>query len=229
LFLSLQNFTTADRPRCMLRDEHYQNQRRRLRKFDYGSDEYEQTTWYWNMNHQQQQLQQQPNGNVLTNGSHKKSHKSRASYESSARSSSGSGFQSFFRWFKKDDRTRSTRDISYPRELTSSSDTLEYEQDRRPQQRRRELRTFDSNDELTPPASPRQSYRFSQSSSCDSVFSTASSFAFVAPVKYLRNRKTEKVRNSARTLAMDPLIELAFRSPIKPFQIIHTPTATDDA
>lgn len=182
-FLRLQNFATADRPRCMLYDESYDRQ---SRQYNYGSDEYAQSSWYWNMKHQ---------SNVNPMVSAKKSQqKQKNAFYSSQRSHSSSGFQSFFRWFKRDEKLRAVSDISYPREITSSSDTLEYENDKRiPRAVRRKLKAHDSSDTLSPPTSPRLSRAFSQSSSCDSVFSTASSFAFVPPVKYLSNRNHNQV------------------------------------
>jgi hypothetical protein len=183
--LSLQNFPTADRPRCMLRDESFPRHNRQFRGYDYGTDEYEQTSWHWNMSHQ-------PNGDVLTNGKN-------ACNSSRSQSSSTSGFQSFFRWFRRDEKhQRVLSDIVYPRDVTSSTDTLEYEHKPRKYSRnsRRKPKNYDSNDTLSPSPSPppRLSRAFSQSSSCDSVFSTASSFAFVPPVKYLSNRNQKQVR-----------------------------------
>lgn len=179
----------------MLRDENFVRHNRHYRRYDYGDydDEYEQTTWYWNMSHHQS------NGNALINA--KKSHqKSKNALYASQRSHSSSGFQSFFRWFKRDEKSRAVSDISYPREITSSSDTLELEHDKRiPKNSRRPLKAFDSNDNISPPSSPRLSRTFSQSSSCDSVFSTASSFAFVPPVKYLSNRNQRQVRINFRS------------------------------
>ncbi|KAL7043863.1 hypothetical protein ACKWTF_001691 [Chironomus riparius] len=191
------NFATADRPRCMQRCEFYPHQyqlhqKRRYRKFDfYGDDEeFEEPTWYYNMNQQ---------------GTHSNGVKGKASYNNNYRSSasnasnrsSTSGFQSFFRWFKKDDKSHA-KDIRYPRDLTSSTDTLEFDHDRRPErvQNRKKLRAFNSTDTITPPSSPRNSRAFSQSSSCDSVFSTASSFAFVPPIKYLLNRNQKQVERT---------------------------------
>lgn len=191
LLFYFQNFSTADRPRCMIRDESYSRPNRRHRRYDYGSDEYEQTSWYWNMNHQ-------PNGSPqnIQKKSHQKS--KNASYYPSSRSTqstSSSGFQSFFRWFKKDEKSRVVSDIRYPREVTSSTDTLEQENERRHSKNvRRKLKAYDSNETLSPPPSPRLSRAFSQSSSCDSVFSTASSFAFVPPTRYLSNRNQKQVR-----------------------------------
>lgn len=181
-----QNFATADRPRCLLPNDSYLRQRREIRKIDYGSDEYDQTTWYWNMNHQ-------------ANGNAKKSHqKSKHAQFSSSRSHSSSGFQSFFRWFKKNEKSHALSDISYPRDATSSTDTFCRKFSERKFSRnakgRRKLRPYDSTDTISPPSSPRFSRTFSQSSSCDSVFSTASSFAFVPPVKYLSNRNQKQVR-----------------------------------
>lgn len=190
----MQNFATADRPRCMQRCEFYPHQyqlhqKRRYKKFDfYGDDEeFEEPTWYYNMNQQ---------------ATHSNGVKAKASYSNNYRSSasnasnrsSTSGFQSFFRWFKKDDKSHA-KDIRYPRDLTSSTDTLEFDHDRRPEriQNRKKLRAFNSTDTITPPSSPRNSRAFSQSSSCDSVFSTASSFAFVPPIKYLLNRNQKQV------------------------------------
>jgi hypothetical protein len=179
----------------MLREEFYpyQNQqqpRRRYRKFDYiGDDDYDDdTTWYWNMSHNQ----------TKTNGSSVSAGKSSSSYSNKGRNATdrSSGFQSFFRWFKKDDKNRNSKDIRYPRELTSSTDTLDYveQQPSRnpPVQLRKKLRGYTQ----TPsPTSPRKSYGFSnQSSSCDSIFSTASSFAFVPPIKYLLNKNQRQVR-----------------------------------
>lgn len=171
----------------MLRDESYVRQNRNYRSFDYEPNDYDDdTTWF-----------HQPNGNVISSAK-KSQHKSKQHAFNSSRSqtSSSSGFQSFFRWFKKDDKSRLS-DISYPREITSSTDTFEYEHDREkrlPRSYRRKLKTYDSNDTLSPPTTPRLSRNFSaQSSSCDSVFSTASSFAFVPPTKYLRNRNQRQV------------------------------------
>ena len=193
----MQNFATADRPRCMQRSEFYPhqyniNQKRRYRKFDfYGDDEeFEDTAWYYNMNHQ---VTSNCNG-VKSKASYNNNYRSSASNASNR--SSTSGFQSFFRWFKKDDKSqRHSKDIRYPRDLTSSTDTLEFDHDRRPErgQSRKKLRAFNSTDTVTPPSSPRISQAFSQSSSCDSVFSTASSFAFVPPIKYLLNRNQKQV------------------------------------
>lgn len=183
IFFLFQNFATADRPRCMLRDENYLRQRRQIRKIDYGTDEYEQTTWYWNMNHQ-------------SNGKKPNQKSKHAQFSSSRSHSSSSGFQSFFRWFKKDEKSRAVSDISYPRDVTSSTDTLEDRQERRFARNakgRRKLRAYESTDTISPPASPRFSRAFSQSSSCDSIFSTASSFAFVPPVKYLSSRNQKQV------------------------------------
>lgn len=169
----------------MLRDD-FVRQNRHYRSYD---DEFEQTTWYWNMSHHQ------PNGSALVNAKkpHPKSSKN-AFHSSSQRSntSSSSGFQSFFRWFKKDEKSRAVNDIRYPREVTSSADTLE-EKNKFSKNNRRKLKTYDSNDTLSPPLGPRFSHTFSQSSSCDSIFSTASSFAFVPPTKYLSNRNQKQV------------------------------------
>lgn len=179
----LQNFASADRPqRCMLRDDSYPRHRGHFR----GYDDYDQTSWHWNMSHQ-------PNGEAVPIG--KKSHpKSKNVFHSSRSQSSSSGFQSFFRWFKKDEKHhRVLSDIAYPRDVTSSTDTLEFEHKQR--RHRRKPKTYDSNDTLSgsPSPPPRLSRAFSQSSSCDSVFSTASSFAFVPPVKYLSSRNQKQV------------------------------------
>jgi hypothetical protein len=201
----LQNFATADRPRCMLRDEFYprqQQQQRRFRKFDYyreEDDDFVDTTWYWNMNHNQPPVNCNGSsvnrGSYYNNNSYNHSRPTGRNASSSERSST-SGFQSFFRWFKREDKShRNSKDIRYPRDLTSSTDTLEFENERRapPVQYRKKTRGYKSNGPLTPPASPRLSHTFSQSSSCDSVFSTASSFAFVPPIKYLLNRNQKQV------------------------------------
>lgn len=203
LFLYFQNFATADRPRCMNRDENFLRHTRQLRNRDYASDEYEQTNWHWNMSHQ-------PNGNALINA--KSQQKSKNAVYGSQRSQSSSGFHSFFRWFKKDEKSRGVSDISYPREVTriSSTDTLDFDNDRRvPRRVRRKLKAFDSCDTISPPSSPRLSRAFNQSSSCDSVFSTASSFAFVPPVKYLSSRNQKQVNIKAR-LEVFPIIWLFF-------------------
>lgn len=173
-----------------MRDDSYVRQNRNFRSFDYEPEEYDETNWYWNMNHQ-------------PNGSAKKSHpKSKNAFNSSrsTQSSSSSGFYSFFRWFKKDDKSR-VSDIAYPREITRSSDSVEYKSPKRlPRNYRRKLKAYDSTDTLSPPPSPRLNRNFNQSSSCDSVFSTASSFAFVPPTKYLRNRNQKQVRLEAFSL-----------------------------
>lgn len=171
----------------MLRDECFTRQNRNFRSFECAPDEYDETTWFWNMNHQ-------PTSHSSAIGNPKKSHQKPKNVFHSSRShnsTSSSGFHSFFRWFKKDDKAR-VSDIRYPRELTSSTDTLEFDNvKRQPRLYRRKLKAYDSFD--SPPTSPRLSRNFSQSSSCDSVFSTASSFAFVPPTKYLRNRNQRQV------------------------------------
>lgn len=171
----------------MIRDD-FVRQNRHYRSYD---DEYDETTWYWNMSHHQ------PNGNALINAKKSQLKSKNAALCSSQRSNpstSSSGFQSFFRWFKKDQKSRAVNDIRYPREITSSSDTLELEKEKKFSKNfRRKLKTYDSNDTLSPPASPRRSHALSQSSSCDSIFSTASSFAFVPPVKYLGSRNQKQV------------------------------------
>ncbi|CRL00748.1 CLUMA_CG014004, isoform A [Clunio marinus] len=185
------NFSTADRPRCMLRDEKYNRQKRRFRRqYDHEINEYDDTNWYWNMSHQY-------NGNLTNDGKKPHSKHSKNVYNSSQRSHSSNGFQSFFRWFKKDEKLRAVNDIKYPREITSSTDTFDLDNEKRIKKNgRRKLKTYDSNDQLSPPSSPRFSRVLSQSSSCDSVFSTASSFAFVPPVKYLRNRNQKQPETS---------------------------------
>lgn len=178
--------------------QHHIHQKRRYRKFDfYGDDdEFEDPTWYYNMSQQPSANHRNGlNGKAIKqpNNNHFRSSASNASNRSS---SSSSGFQSFFRWFKRDDKSqRHSKDIRYPRDLTSSTDTLEFDHDRRPEriQYRKKLRALNSTDTITPPSSPRISKTFSQSSSCDSVFSTASSFAFVPPIKYLLNRNQKQV------------------------------------
>lgn len=173
----------------MLRDECFTRHNRNFRSFEGTPDEYDETTWFWNMNHQ-------PTSHNSAISNAKKSHQKPKHVFHSSRShnsTSSSGFHSFFRWFKKDDKTR-VSDIRYPRELTSSTDTLEFDNVKKlPRPYRRKLKAYDSNDTLSPPTSPRLSRNFSQSSSCDSVFSTASSFAFVPPTKYLRNRNQRQV------------------------------------
>lgn len=173
--------------------QHQINQKRRYRKFDfYGDDEeFDDNSWHYNMN------QQPTNCNgVNARVSYNNHNNYRSSASNASNRSSTSGFQSFFRWFKRDDKSqRHSKDIRYPRDLTSSTDTLEFDHDRRPEriQYRKKLRAYNSTDTITPPSSPRISKTFSQSSSCDSVFSTASSFAFVPPIKYLLNRNQKQV------------------------------------
>lgn len=168
-----------------LNSSNYQQQQqprpRRFKKFDYLRDDDfdDERAWHWNMSHQQ---------SPRYNGSSAVSTNSNKSKRNA--SDRSSGIQSFFRWFKKDDKNRNSKDIRYPREITSSTDTLEYDDNfRSPQvQFRKKLRDINQS-----PSSPRRSYGFSQSSSCDSVFSTASSFAFVPPIKYLLNRNQRQV------------------------------------
>lgn len=175
-----------------MRDDYYPNSSdyqqqprpRYYRKFDYLRDDDfgDERAWHWNMSHQKP---------LRYNGSSAVSSSSSKSKRNADRSS---GFQSFFRWFKKDDKNRNSKDIRYPRELTDSTDTLEYDDDqfRSPQvQFRKKLRGFHRESPST--SSPRFSYGYSQSSSCDSIFSTASSFAFVPPIKYLLNRNQRQV------------------------------------
>lgn len=194
---SFQNYATAERPRCMLREDFYpyhnrpqqqQQQHRRYRKFDYIRDHDfdDETNWNWNMNHNQQTSKWNGSSSV-TSGKSNKGRNERSS----------GGFQSFFRWFKKDDKNRNLKDIRYPRELTSSNDTLDYDDHPRhpPVQYRKKLRGYEHSPSPPPPTSPRKSYGFSQSSSCDSIFSTASSFAFVPPIKYLLNKNQRQVRD----------------------------------
>lgn len=176
------------------RQQHPQQQRqqqRRYRKFDYIRDEefYDDKHYYWNMSQNQ--------SSKHNNGSSVSSSKSSSSKGKNAPERS-SGFQSFFRWFKKDDKNRNSKDIRYPRELTSSTDTLDYD-DQQPtspsvQYRKKVTKYTYQNHQSQSPTSPRKSYGFSQSSSCDSIFSTASSFAFVPPIKYLLNRNQRQVR-----------------------------------
>lgn len=185
----------------MLRDEFYhyhrqnrqqQQQPRKYRKFDYIGDDDFDDDFYWNMSYNQSSRY---NGSSVSSG--KSSHsKGRNAHE---RSSSSGGFQSFFRWFKKDDKNRSnSKDIRYPRELTSSTDTLDdYDHQHQslrnpPIQFRKKIRGHNHSNSPPPPPPPRRSYAFSQSSSCDSIFSTASSFAFVPPIKYLLNRNQQR-------------------------------------
>jgi hypothetical protein len=115
-----------------------------------------------------------------------------------SRPSSTSGFQSFLRWFKKDIKSSDSKNLAYPREITSSSETLE-DVDRSDRSEQisfnRALKNYDSSDTLSPPSSPKLGYSESQSSSdCDSIFSTAtSSFAFVQPKIYQPNGNSNKV------------------------------------
>lgn len=183
----MQSFETADRPRCIKPDEDLIRRNRNFRKYDYGRAEYEQTTCYWNMNHQL------ANGCSFLNAS-KPNQKLKNAVYATNRSHSSSGFQSFIRWFKKDDKSRPVSDISYPLEVSSSTDTLLYENGKRVSTRvRHMLKNRDSIDNFSSSTSPRLSRAFSQNSSCDSVFSTASSFAFIPPVKYLNNRNQKQV------------------------------------
>lgn len=166
-------------------------QQRRNRKFDYIRDDefYDDKQYYWNMSQNQ--------SSKCNNGSSVSSGKSSSTKGKNAAERS-SGFQSFFRWFKKDDKNRNSKDIRYPRELTSSTDTLGYDEQLTspPVQYRKKVTKYTYKHQTPSPTSPRKSYGFSQSSSCDSIFSTASSFAFVPPIKYLLNRNQRQVRNN---------------------------------
>jgi hypothetical protein len=90
------------------------------------------------------------------------------------RPSSTGGFQSFLRWFKKTEHRRHKRQASIKQreDVTKSRNLSEplHQQSR-----------YDSSDTLSPPSSPNLSYS-DYSSSCDSVFSTATTgFAFIQP------------------------------------------------
>jgi hypothetical protein len=198
----------------MLRDDLYPRQhqlpqQRKYRKFDYyreDDDEFnDDASWYWNMNGNQSancngSSSVNARGSYYSNQNSSNYHNKQSTRNASSASSelsSTSGFQSFFRWFKRDDKShRNSKDIRYPRDLTSSTDTLEFEHERRapPVQYRKKTKGYRNGIAASPPpSSPRLSHTFSQSSSCDSVFSTASSFAFVPPIKYLLNRKQKQV------------------------------------
>lgn len=116
---------------------------------------------------------------------------------------STSGFQSFLRWFKKDEKSHHQRNdsknITHPHDITSSTETLEdldYSAGQEYNRFKRALKGYESSDTLSPPSSPKLGYSVSQESSdCDSVFSTAtSSFAFVQPKNYQSNGNSKKVR-----------------------------------
>ena len=155
--------------------DYRQPPKRYRRKFDYlRDDDFEdERDCRWNMSHQPRY--------------HESSAVSSSSNKSRRNASNRSlGFHSFFRWFKKDDKNRNSKDIRFPLEVTSSTDTLDEYDDRfrsPPVQFQQKYREFNRK------KAPNLGYGFSQSSSCDSIFSTASSFAFVPPKKYLRNQR----------------------------------------
>lgn len=191
-FLHEQNFATADRPRCMTRDSNFHNQKDR-RYFRYDDGYKNEAYWNWNMSHLEYDHV------VSSSSSSKKSQKSsKNGYYPSSRSttSSSSGLHSFFRWFRRDNKPKVVNDISYPQDITCSIDTFETDDDevaRYPNGHARRQKVKQSQN--YPPSSSQQiSNAFYPSSSCDSVFSTASSFAFVPPVKYLKNRNQKQVR-----------------------------------
>lgn len=132
---------------------------------------------------------------VSSSSSSKKSQKSSSKngYYPSSRSttSSSSGLHSFFRWFRRDNKSKVVNDISYPRDIVDSFEIDDEEYARFSGHDRRKLNQTPS----YPPSTSQQiTNAFYPSSSCDSVFSTASSFAFVPPVKYLKNRNQKQVR-----------------------------------
>lgn len=117
--------------------------------------------------------------------------KNASSAQPSTQRSSNSSFQSFFRWFKKDERKQysdQTEDIRDPNDLNNTNEDLGEELENSLDLPASELFVdYDSSDTLSPPSSPKLGYSASRNnSSCDSIFSTAtSSFAFVPTIDYL--------------------------------------------
>lgn len=117
--------------------------------------------------------------------------KNASSAQPSTQRSSNSSFQSFFRWFKKDERKQyndHSEDIRDSNDLNNTNEDLGEELENSLDLPASELFVdYDSSDTLSPPSSPKLGYSASRNnSSCDSIFSTAtSSFAFVPTIDYL--------------------------------------------
>lgn len=201
-----QNYATTDRPRCMLRDEAYVNRKqflsetRRNFRYDDGS---QQDVWNWNMSHlEYDHVVSSSNSSSNAKKSQKSSKNSKYFPSSrSTTSSSTSSFQSFFRWFRRDNSKQSRQrinDIRYPEDITYD-DAFETDDDEYAARysRRKNQKVKQPNSTSHAPSSSSQQFSNafypSIHSSCDSVFSTASSFAFVPPVKYLKNRNQKQV------------------------------------
>ncbi|CAO1302874.1 unnamed protein product [Diamesa serratosioi] len=190
------NTATAERQTC-LNESPYHNQQLQdtQHTFYHGNDNYEHTSWYWNMNHV-------PNEDLLVNA--KKAYfksKNASSQQPSAQRSSNSSFQSFFRWFKKDERKQyngQSEDTQDPNDIISTVQDFENNLDPPNAQ---EFEGYESSDTLSPPSSPKLGYSASRNnSSCDSIFSTAtSSFAFVPAIDYLLQQQGGKSKESTGT------------------------------
>ncbi|CAO1372816.1 unnamed protein product [Diamesa hyperborea] len=132
-----------------------------------------------------------PNEDLLVHAKKAYFKSKNASAQPSTQRSSNSSFQSFFRWFKKDDRKQyneQSEDNRDPNDVTSTNEDLGEEQENSLDLPAAELfEDYDSSDTLSPPSSPKLGFSASRNnSSCDSIFSTAtSSFAFVPTIDYL--------------------------------------------
>lgn len=188
-----QNFATADRPKCMTREQNYPNHPKDRRYFHYDNEQNNETYWNWNMSHLEYDHV------VSSSSSSKKSQKSssknsNAYYPSSRSTSSTSGLNSFFRWFRRDNKSKVVNDISYPRDIIDTFETYEDDEFMRyPRNARQPQKLKKTQPNYPPSTSQPINNAFYPSSSCDSVFSTASSFAFVPPIKYLKNRNQKQV------------------------------------
>jgi hypothetical protein len=158
------------------------------RYFHYDNGYNNETYWNWNMSHLEYDHV------VSSSSSSKKSQKpskNNGYYPSSRSTSSTSGLNSFFRWFRRDNKSKVVNDISYPRDIIDTFETYDDEFMRNTKNDRQKLK---QKQKYNPPSTSQPiNNAFYSSSSCDSVFSTASSFAFVTPVKYLKNRNQKQV------------------------------------
>lgn len=208
VFTNLQNYATADRPRCMLRDDEIfvnrSDNRRTAAAYRYDNNNgSKHDVWNWNMSHlEYDHVMSSSNSSGNAKKSSQKPSKSNSKYFPASRSttsSSTSSFQSFFRWFRRDHNKSSSRqritDISYPRDIAYDDDVFETDDDEYAARYSRPKKNHQKVKPTTSKSSSSQQFNnaFYPSSSCDSVFSTASSFAFVPPVKYLKNRNQKQV------------------------------------
>lgn len=129
-----------------------------------------------------------PNEDLLVHAKKAYFKSKNASVQPSTQRSSNSSFQSFFRWFKKDERKQYNEQTEDNRDLNSTNEDLGEEHENSSDLPAAELfEDYDSSDTLSPPSSPKLGFSASRNnSSCDSIFSTAtSSFAFVPTIDYL--------------------------------------------